>query len=140
MEHKFILPLSVTLPRKTKADKKVIINQNVLKNLHYLSYNSAKIAFTHLMEEQLKGLKIETPVDISYKVFKASNRRMDKMNVISAQSKFFLDAVTSHGCWEDDNDDHVKLEVLMPTELDKEHPRVEVTIKTVMDKSRTFVL
>ncbi len=140
MEHKFILPLSVTLPRKTKADKKVIINQNVIKNLHYISYNNAKIIFTALMENQLKGVKIETPVNISYQVFKGSKRKMDKMNVIAAQSKFFLDAITSYGCWEDDNDDHIKIEVLMPTELDKENPRVEVTIKTVIDKIRTFAL
>lgn len=133
-DHKFILPLAVFLPRKTKADKKVIINQNVVKNLHYQSYNDAKIVFTNLMKDQLEGVEIETPVNITYQVFKGSNRKLDKMNVIAPQSKFFLDAITHYGCWEDDNDDHVKHELLIPTELDKDNPRVEVTIKTIKKK------
>lgn len=139
-EHKFILPLAVFLPRKTKADKKIIINQNVVIPLHYHSYNDAKIVFTNLMKSQLEGLEIETPVNINYQLFKGSKRKSDKMNVLAAQSKFFLDAITHYECWEDDNDECVKYELMMPTEYDKENPRVEVTIKTVKKKSGTFAL
>ena len=53
------------------------------------------------------------------------------MNVVSIASKFFLDAVTEFGCWDDDNDDNVKTEIILPTELDKDNPRVEITIKTI---------
>ena len=39
------------------------------------------------MRYNLEGLKINTPVEITYKVFKGSKRRLDKMNVISVVSK-----------------------------------------------------
>jgi Holliday junction resolvase RusA-like endonuclease len=53
------------------------------------------------------------------------------MNVISVVSKFLLDSITEYGCWEDDNDDYVKKETIMPTELDRENPRVEIIIKEI---------
>ncbi len=130
-EHKFIAPLTVILPRRTKKDKKVSINQNVLKNLHYISYNNAKIIYSEILRGQLEGLKISTPVEIDYQVFKASKRKSDKMNFVSMGSKFFLDAVTNYNCWEDDSDEFVKTEKLIPTELDKDNPRLEITIREI---------
>ena len=53
------------------------------------------------------------------------------MNVVAITSKYLLDAITELGCWEDDNDDHVKTETILPTELDRANSRVEVTIKTI---------
>ena len=53
------------------------------------------------------------------------------MNVISITSKYLMDAITQLECWEDDNDDFIKTETIMPTELDRENPRVEVFIKSI---------
>ena len=50
---------------------------------------------------------------------------------IRSNSKYLLDAITELGCWEDDNDDHVKTEIILPTELDRANGRVEVTIRSV---------
>ena len=83
------------------------------------------------MREQLEGKTIDTPVEITYQVFKPSKRSLDKMNVVSIASKYFLDAVTEYGCWEDDNDDNVKTEIILPTEIDRDNPRIEITIKTI---------
>jgi Holliday junction resolvase RusA-like endonuclease len=83
------------------------------------------------MRYNLEGLKIKTPVEITYQVFKASNRKMDKMNVVSVVSKYLLDSITEYGCWEDDNDNYVKKETILPTELDRERPRVEIIIKEI---------
>jgi len=130
-EYKIISPLSVSLPRKTKKDKVVSLNLNVYRNLHHRINNDAKIIYKEMLGEQLIGLKIKTPVEIEYKVFKKTNRKMDKMNVISIVSKFLLDAITDYGCWEDDNDDYVKKETLLPTELDRVNPRVEIIIKEI---------
>ena len=55
------------------------------------------------------------------------------MNVIAVTSKYLLDAITELGCWEDDNDDYVKIEKLLPTEYDKGNGRVEILIKSIDD-------
>jgi len=131
MTHTIISPLFVMLPRKTRAAKRVSLNMNTYRNLHHRTSNDAKKAYTKLIGEQLIDLEIQTPVEITYKVYKASNRRLDKMNVISIVSKFLLDAITEYGCWEDDNDMYVKTETILPTELDRVNPRVEVIIKEI---------
>ena len=83
------------------------------------------------MIEQLRDIQIETPVEITCQVFKPRNVTMDKMNVVSVTSKFLLDALTEYGVWIDDNDNCVKTEVILPTELGRENPRVEVLFKTI---------
>lgn len=128
---KIICPLYIDLPRKTKKDRRVYINMNSYRNLHYLVSNNVKREYKESLREQLEGITIETPVDVTYQVFKGSKRRLDKMNVIAVTSKFLLDAITEYGCWEDDNDDYVKTETLLPTKYDKENPRVEVIITSV---------
>jgi len=131
MKHKIISPLFVTLPRKTVKDKRIALNMNTYRNLHHRISNDAKKAYSEALREQLEGLSIQTPVEVTYKVYKGSKRRLDKMNVISVVSKFLLDSITEYGCWEDDNDDYVKKETIMPTELDRENPRVEIIIKEI---------
>ena len=90
MTHKIISPLFVTLPRKTVKDKRIALNMNTYRNLHHRISNDAKKAYSEALREQLEGLAIQTPVEVTYKVFKASKRRLDKMNVISVVSKFIL--------------------------------------------------
>lgn len=131
MTHKIISPLFVTLPRKTVKDKRIALNMNTYRNLHHRISNDAKKAYSEALREQLRNLSIQTPVEVTYKVYKASKRRLDKMNVISVVSKFLLDSITDYGCWEDDNDDYVKTETILPTELDRENPRVEIIIKEI---------
>ena len=104
---------------------------NTYRNLHYFTNNKAKALFKEVVKPQLEGVKIKTPVEITYKVYKARNNMLDKMNVVSITSKYLLDAITQLGCWTDDNDDFVKTETIMPTELDRENPRVEVFIKSI---------
>ena len=131
MTHKIISPLFVTLPRKTVKDKRIALNMNTYRNLHHRISNDAKKAYSEALREQLEGLSIQTPVEVTYKVYKGSKRRLDKMNVISVVSKFLLDSITEYGCWEDDNDDYVKKETIEPTELDRDNPRVEIIIKEI---------
>lgn len=131
MTHKIISPLFVTLPRKTVKGKRIALNMNTYRNLHHRISNDAKKAYSEALREQLEGLDIQTPVEVTYKVFKASKRRLDKMNVISVVSKFLLDSITEYGCWEDDSDYYVKTETILPTELDRDNPRVEINIKEI---------
>jgi Holliday junction resolvase RusA-like endonuclease len=128
---KVVCPLYVMLERKTKPDKKIFVNMNTYRNLHFQINNKVKIKYKESVKEQLKGVTIKTPVEITYKVYKARNNKLDKMNVVSVTSKYLLDAITELGCWTDDNDDFVKTETIMPTEVDREKPRVEVFIKSI---------
>ncbi len=128
---KFNTPYALILPRKKGKDKRISINLNTYRNLHFQVNNQCKKMYKELMREQLEGREIDTPVEIIYQVFKPSKRSLDKMNVVSIASKYFLDAVTEYGCWEDDNDDNVKTEIILPTEIDRDNPRIEITIKSI---------
>lgn len=112
-------------------DKKLSVNMNTYRNLHHHESASMKRVYTELMREQMEGRVLETPCHVTYKVFHKTAGRLDKMNVISITSKFMLDAMSTYGVIEDDNDSFIKQELLLETEKDKDNPRVEVTFKTV---------
>jgi len=131
MVHKIISPLYIDLPRKTKKDKRVYLNLNTYRNLNFIVNNQVKKTYLESLRSQLEGLEIQTPVEIEYKVYKATKRLLDKMNVVSIVSKYLLDAITELNCWQDDNDKFVKKETILPTELDRDNPRVEVLIKEI---------
>ena len=98
---KIVTPLSIVLPRKTTKDKKIPISMNAYGNVNHHINNEVKKRFKEAVREQLEGLIIDTPVEITYQVFKPSMRRLDKMNVIAVTSKYLLDAITEFECWED---------------------------------------
>ena len=92
--------------------------------------SKCKKLFKDSLESQLVGVEFKVPVEVTYKVFKASARRLDKMNVVSICSKYLMDAVTEFGCWQDDDDETIKKETILPTEIDRVNPRIEVIIKS----------
>jgi len=126
-----IAPLYIDVGRKTMKPKRYYINMNTYRNLHHSINGRLKKLYLEAVREQLEGIKIETPCEIIYRVIKPTKRRLDKMNVISVTSKYLLDAITELGCWEDDNDDFVKTETVLPTEYDKNNGRVEILINTI---------
>ena len=123
---KIIAPYSVVV-----GGKKYPINLNAYRNWHYQVNNKIKKEYENLVKDQLENIKFEDKVTITYQVFKPSKRKLDKMNVVSITSKFLMDALTVHECWEDDCDKIIKDEHILPTEIDKENPRVEVIIVPV---------
>lgn len=125
-----VSPLYVDLPRVKTKDKRVYLNMNSYRNLHYITNNNAKKTYLEAIREQIEGLVIQTPVNITYRVIKPSKRRLDKMNVVAVVSKYLLDALTEVGFWEDDNDDFVKEETIKPTVYDKGNGRVEIIIRS----------
>lgn len=125
-----VSPLYVDLTRVKTKDKRVYLNMNSYRNLHYITNNNAKKAYLEAIREQIEGLVIQTPVNITYRVIKPSKRRLDKMNVVAVVSKYLLDALTEVGFWEDDNDEFVKEETIKPTVYDKGNGRVEIIIRS----------
>lgn len=128
-ELKITLPLLVTIPRKTKADKKAIINLNNYPHWHFITYNTIKKIYKEVLRQQLEGIKFKGQIEITYTLFKGSNRKSDKMNVGAVQDKFFCDALTECGCIEDDNDDIILEQHFKRTQTDVKNPRVEAIIK-----------
>jgi Holliday junction resolvase RusA-like endonuclease len=128
---KIISPLFIDLPRVRTKAKRVYLNMNAYGNTNTFTNNEVKKAYLEAIREQIDGKVIVTPVEISYRVLKRSKRRLDKMNVVAVVSKYLLDALTTCGCWTDDNDDYVKKETILPTEIDKDNPRVEIIITSI---------
>ena len=128
---KITSPLYIDLPRVRTPYKRVYLNMNAYGNTNTFTNNEVKKAYLEVVRKQIEGKIIPTPVSITYKVYKQSKRRLDKMNVVAVTSKYLLDALTELGCWEDDNDDFVKTETILPTEIDRENPRVEIMLITL---------
>jgi Holliday junction resolvase RusA-like endonuclease len=128
---KITSPLFIDLPRVRTKAKRVYLNMNAYGNTNTFTNNEVKKAYLEAIREQIDGKVIVTPVEISYRVLKGSKRRLDKMNVVAVVSKYLLDALTTCGCWTDDNDDYVKKETILPTEIDKDNPRVEIIITSI---------
>lgn len=131
LELKISCPLSITLERKTKRDKKVSINLNTYRNLHFILNNNVKKKYKDIIRQQIGRVKLETPLEITYRVFKPTKRKLDKMNVVSITSKYLLDALVELKVIEDDNDDYIKKETILPTAYDKGNGRVEVTFNSI---------
>lgn len=125
---KFILPLYVLLPRKTKPARKAIVNLNNYRNWHYITSNEIKTKYTEALKDQLTGLKFNGNLKLEFVLFKASNRTSDRSNVLSIQEKFFCDALVHYGCIPDDNDTVIAETKYRSGGLDKENPRVEVLL------------
>ena len=121
----------IDLPRVRTKPKRVYLNMNAYGNTNTFTNNEVKKAYLEAIREQVEGKVIQTPVEITYRVLKRTKRRLDKMNVVSVVSKYLLDAITECGCWEDDNDEFVKKETILPTEIDRDNPRVEIIIKEI---------
>lgn len=93
------------------------------------SRNDAICAKYIKLSKDLHGVKIERPVIIHYS-FYCENKMHDRMNVASAFIKSFEDAMQKCRIIRNDGWD----DVLTPTlsfDIDKQKPRVEVTIEEV---------
>lgn len=128
---KFISPLFVMIPRKTKKDKKVSLNLNVYRNLNYIVNNQAKSMYCEIMADQMKGVRFDI-IDIEFVLFKSSKRKIDRANFLSIVEKFFCDALVHQGCIKDDNDDFINSTKYLTGGIDKDNPRVEIY---VLDRS-----
>ena len=58
---KIIVPLYITLPRKTKKDKKISLNLNWYRNVNFHTNNEVKKKFKEIVKPQLVGTKYKTP-------------------------------------------------------------------------------
>ena len=107
------------------GNKKIMLNLNVYRNLHYQVNNKAKKIFkNNLISKNTELLTIKADrVIISYHIITYDNRKFDTMNIISVVDKYFLDALTGSGVIPDDDYSHVEYNQVQTYKLKGEGPR-----------------
>ena len=120
------------IPRKTKEDKKVILNLNIYRNAHHFTLNAAKKEMLEHVRQALLPEKIsEPPYRFCYTIFPATGRKFDLGNVGSIVQKFTDDALIELGVIKDDNMKIVSEVVYRYGGVDKENPRAELDIESL---------
>lgn len=125
-----MLPLSVYLERKTKADKKCTINLNYYHTWHKHERNNIKKQYQSEVESQIKGAT-SSIIRLELVLFKGSKRKCDRSNVLCLHEKFACDALVKNGFIEDDNDNFIESTLYLTGGVDKDNPRVEMNIYKV---------
>ena len=95
------LPLHIELPRKTKPSKKIYLNMNTYRNLHFQLMNQAKVEFArlvHPMLEQWKrdhGIADTHYIMLEFIYFNGTRRLSDLANHCVIVDKFFSDCLVT---------------------------------------------
>ncbi len=129
---KISVPLFVLIPRKTKKDKKFILNLNTYRNTHFFILNEAKKLYSEKIKKDLlnikkQGFDFNGKWKILLTYYNGSNRIVDKSNPCSIIEKFVCDAMTNYKLWEDDNSNINPISTYEFGGVDKTNPRCDIT-------------
>jgi len=116
-------PLSVPVGRK-----EFILNLNHYRNAHYQTLNKAKIAYKQLIHSQIAKLPKMNKIIVHYTIYPKSRHLTDIGNVVSIHKKFFEDALVEAGKLPDDNYQHLLSSNERFGYVDKDNPRVTISI------------
>lgn len=124
-----VSPLEVIYgAKKDGTEQKFRLNLNQYRNTHYIILNKAKIAYKELMKEQISRLPELSNISLHYTVYTKTKREFDLSNVCSVVDKFFCDALVELGKLTDDNIKYLSQISFSFGGIDKDNPRIEVTI------------
>lgn len=129
-EYKFTMPLYLQLG-KGSACKKYHLNFNNCRGWFFNIYNSLKIKYKTIAEEQLKGVKIKTPIELTFILWRGDLKKVDRANILSIHEKFFCDALTEWGCIFDDNDVYILKTTYYTGGYEKGLGRVDIIVREV---------
>lgn len=128
---KITLPLSITIPRKTKPPKIFALNLNNFRNAHHFVMNTAKQMWLDIVTHaHFEGDEVKPPYKFTYTVYPENNRKFDLGNVLPAVQKFTDDALIELGIISDDSYKVIPLIEYRFGGVDKENPRCELEITT----------
>ena len=123
-----VSPIYLTLPRNRSAGKRISLNMNTYRNLHFQVNNQAKHAYRELMREQIQSIiGIKWPIKPVFRYF--IKRRTDIGNIHSVVEKFFLDALVEMGRLPDDGPDYVVGANYEFAGYDTKNPRCEIELE-----------
>ena len=121
------IPLDVPVSKR----KKISLNLNVYRNLHYQISNKAKREMKLIIKNCCKDGCIScTPVCLIYTIYRKTNRRADIMNIGSVLDKFVSDALVEIGLLPDDNTDIIKKVTIIDGGVDKNNPHARLEIQS----------
>lgn len=136
---KLVLPLYVVIPRKTKEDKKFMLNMNTFRNAHHMTMNQAKIEWKGVVAHALDSMDSEDkkyfydmakpPFIFTYTAFAGDGRKFDLANILPAVQKFTDDALVEIGELKDDNYHIIGAINYRFGGIDKGNGRVELEIE-----------
>jgi hypothetical protein len=134
------LPLSVTLPRKTKADKVLYLNLNVYRNTHPHVLSDAKIAYAEIVAKAVPAdfQVAQGPLSFHYTVFPGDGRAFDLSNVCSIIDKFVCDPLQDLGVILNDNYKTIRRVTYEFGAIDRADPRCELEIRPLVDSRSLF--
>jgi hypothetical protein len=130
---RLVLPTSITLPRKTKEDKKCQLNLNNFPHWHYQTYQQLKKAFKACVEPQMRNIVpvASGAVRLTYTLYHSNNRAVDIPNVLTVVGKFAEDAMVELGVLPGDSHKVIPEVVYRWGGVDKENPRVILEIEQI---------
>ena len=128
-ETRLTLPLFVMLPRKTKADKKFILNLNTFRNTNPFTLGAAKDTYSEIVKSLVTEVVHYNKAKITFTYYHGNNRRLDKSNPCCIIEKFACDELTKLGFWDDDDSIHVPTTVFKWGGVDSQNPRCELLIE-----------
>lgn len=122
-----VSPLSVTLHRRKSAGRKINLNLNWYRNVHFQINNQAKLEYKTMMMPQLSRIaRLTWPVKIRYRYY--VRQKCDVGNIHAVVEKFFLDVLVAMGKLPDDNIHYVVGASYVVAGVDRKNPRAEIEI------------
>ena len=121
------LPPFVQVTKK----KRLWLNLNGYRNWHFRDQHATKEHFEQIVRALLKDIPKQQKVHLHYVLWGPSKQRRDLMNVIAVVDKYFSDALPKAGVLDDDHADIIVSVSAAFGGVDREHPRVTVTIVPV---------
>ena len=130
--YKATFPLGIRTPK----GKWLPYSGSWYRNAHFFESNKLKKHYTEtLAAPQLTNHSPMSGVVYSlFVLYKANRRRLDLDNYTSVHKKFFNDALTTYGIIEDDDTNHVSLQINVYGGIDKDNPRVDIYVSQDLDK------
>lgn len=125
------IPLTINVSK----NKKVSLNLNTYRNLHYQANNKAKhqLATFIKLYGSFDGVVAAPPFEMVYTIYRRTKIRADLMNIGSIVDKYVSDALVTLGYFPDDNTDIIKKVTIIDGGIDKENPRANLEIKAYRD-------
>lgn len=111
--------------------KRISLNLNTYRNLHYQISNKAKKVFVTFLKREcgIEGMIDSYPVELIYTIYRRDRRTADIMNVGSVLDKFTSDALVTLGYLPDDNTNYIKKVSFIDGGIDKQNPRAKLEIR-----------